>query len=54
VDGKPYPQQDGSVCSNRDTSAIYGCDTSSQMKNAACLLSLAIMEGNCLNEKGTL
>lgn len=54
VDGRPYPQQDGSVCSNRDTSAIYGCDTSSQMKNAACLLSLAIMEGNCLNEKDSL
>jgi hypothetical protein len=54
VDEKPYPQIDGSVCSNRDTSKIYGCNTNSQMKNAGCLLGLAIREGLCLNEQNLM
>lgn len=54
VDGKMYPEPDGSVCSNIRTSDDYGCSTSSQSKNAACLLSLAIMEGQCMNVNGEI
>ncbi len=49
VDGKPYPMTDGSVCSNSKRTKLeyYGCKSGSQMKNASCLLSLAILEGYC-------
>ncbi len=51
VDGKPYPDPDGKVCSNARTLNGYGCSSSSQRTNAVCLFSLAVMEGLCLPEK---
>ena len=49
VDGKTYPFNDGTVCSHTKNSgaAALGCESGSQMKNAACILSLAILEGYC-------
>lgn len=49
VDDKTYPMTNGSVCSNSKKTKLkyYGCKSGSQMKNAACLLSLAILEGYC-------
>lgn len=50
VNGVPYPMKDGSVCSSSRATELelYGCDSDSQRKNAACLLALAISEGYCL------
>ncbi len=49
VGDKIYPLGNGTVCSNSKKTKIssYGCNFSSQRKNAVCLLSLAIAEGYC-------
>jgi hypothetical protein len=49
VNGNTYPLTNKSVCSNAKKTPLkyYGCQSSSQKKNAACLLSIAVAEGYC-------
>ncbi len=49
VKGKTYPYTNNTICSNSKNTSLeyYGCESSSQMKNAACLLSIAMLEGYC-------
>lgn len=49
VGDKFYPLTDGKVCSNSKNTKLeyYGCKSASQMENAGCLLSIAMLEGYC-------
>jgi hypothetical protein len=47
IDGKMYPDVEGSVCSDDDTAEAIGCNVGNEKENLGCILTKAIQDGYC-------
>jgi hypothetical protein len=48
VEGKPFPDPTGYICSSAEKAELVGCKEPNQKGNAGCILEKAVLQGYCI------